>query len=152
MPQHHRLPVEAVRTVLGLVGTLGAAQVLLWGALRVADEAGLSQGFVGTTLVAVGTSLPEMVTVVQSARRNETDLIVGNLLGSNLFNALAVGALIGILGQIEIDDVTLTTVAAAAAIVVAVVATLAMRTNHTISKAEGAAMVVAYLCLVPFLA
>ena len=150
--EHHRLPVEAVRTVLGLVGTLGAAQVLLWGALRVADEAGLSQGFVGTTLVAVGTSLPELVTVVQSARRNETDLIVGNLLGSNLFNALAVGGLIGILGQIEIDDAALTTVAATAAIVVAVAAMLAMRTNHTISKAEGAALVVAYLALVPFLA
>ena len=55
--------VEVARTVVGLVGTVASAQVLLWGALRVADEAGLSEGFVGVSRVAVGTSLPELVTV-----------------------------------------------------------------------------------------
>jgi cation:H+ antiporter len=150
--ESHSLGREVVRTAVGLAGTIGAAQLLLWGALDLADRAGLSGGFVGATLVAVGTSLPELVTVVQSARRKETDLIVGNLLGSNLFNALAVGGVIGLIGGPTLDDTSLTTIAAGAAIVIAVVAALAMRTKHTVSRLEGAALVVAYLALVPLLA
>jgi cation:H+ antiporter len=71
---------ESVRTGLGLVGTLAGAQALVWGATRIATEAGLSEGFIGLTLVAVGTSLPELVTTIQAARRHEDELIVGNLL------------------------------------------------------------------------
>ncbi len=148
----HSLTREIVRTLIGLAGTIGAAQLLLWGALDLADRAGLSGGFVGATLVAVGTSLPELVTVIQSARRKETDLIVGNLLGSNLFNALVVGGVIGLIGGPALDDTSLTTLAAGAAVVIAVVAALAMRTRHTVSRVEGALLVVAYLALVPLLA
>jgi cation:H+ antiporter len=53
---------------------------------------------IGFTLVAVGTSLPELVTAVQAQRHGEPDLLVGNLLGSNLFNSLAVGTVIGLVG------------------------------------------------------
>ncbi len=148
----HSLTREIVRTLIGLAGTIGAAQLLLWGALDLADRAGLSGGFVGATLVAVGTSLPELVTVIQSARRQETDLIVGNLLGSNLFNAFVVGGVIGLIGGPAIDDTSLTTLAAGAAVVIAIVAALAMRTRHTVSRVEGAVLVVAYLALVPLLA
>lgn len=150
-PPSHRLPGEIVRTAVGLAGTIGSAQLLLWGALRLADEAGLSAGFVGTTLVAVGTSLPELVTVVQSARRGETDLIVGNLLGSNLFNALAVGGLIGLIGGPPVDDRGVTLIAPVAAIVVAVIATSAMRTRHRVTRLEGVGLIVAYLAIVPLL-
>lgn len=148
---HHRFGVELRRTLLGLVGTIGAAQLLLWGALRVADETGLSGGFVGVTLVAVGTSLPELVTVVQSARRRQTDLIVGNLLGSNLFNALAVGGLIGILGAPGVDDRSLTVVATGAAIAAAAVAGFVMATRRTVTRTEGAFLVVAYCATIPWL-
>jgi len=148
----HRFSVEVVRTLVGLAGTIGSAQLLLWGALDLADEFGLSGGFVGATLVAIGTSLPELVTVVQSARRRETDLIVGNLLGSNLFNALGVGAIIGIIGGPPLDDTSLTVIAASASVVIAVVAALAMWTGRTVSRLEGAVLVVAYVALIPFLA
>ena len=103
-------------------------------------------------MVAVGTSLPELVTVVQSARRRETDLIVGNLLGSNLFNALAVGGIVGIIGSPRIDNTSLTTVASGAAVLIAAAALLAMVTSHTINRKEGIALVAAYLILVPMLA
>jgi cation:H+ antiporter len=149
---HHSLRAEAVRTVLGLVGTVAGAQLLLWAAVDVADRAGLEEGFVGATLVAVGTSLPELVTVVQSARRRETDLIVGNLLGSNLFNALGVGGVIGLIGATGIDDAGLTRVAAGAAIVVSVAAWIAMRTRRVVDRSEGAVLIVLYAVLVPFLA
>jgi cation:H+ antiporter len=149
---NHELRVEVGRTVLGLVGTVAGANLLLWGALDLADRAGLAEGFVGATLVAIGTSLPELVTVVQSARRRESDLIVGNLLGSNLFNALGVGGVIGLIGITEVDDRALTTFATSAAAVVGGVALLAMMTGRTVRRWEGAALVVLYLALVPFLA
>lgn len=148
----HPVGREAVRTVVGLIGTVAAAQLLLWGALDIATRADLSEGFVGATLVAVGTSLPELVTVIQSARRRETDLIIGNLLGSNLFNALAVGGVVGLIDTPDIDVASLTTVAAGAAVVVAALAFLTMITNHTISRREGLGLVIGYMALIPFLA
>jgi cation:H+ antiporter len=151
-PGHHRIGVEAFRTVLGLLGTVGGAQLLLWGATDVAARAGLAEGFVGATLVAVGTSLPELVTVIQSARRRETDLIVGNLLGSCVFNALGVGAIIGFIGAGSIDAPSLTTLGVLAAAAAAVVAVVAMRTKQTVSRFEGGVLVAGYAAFVPFLA
>ena len=147
----HRLPVEVLRTAAGLVGTVAGAQLLLWAAIDIADRAGLGEGFVGATLVAIGTSLPELVTVIQSARRGETDLIVGNLLGSNLFNALGVGAIIGLFGSGRIDDPALTRFGVIAAIAVAAAAMAAMYTGRTVSRREGGALVVGYLAIIPFL-
>jgi cation:H+ antiporter len=148
----HRLGTEIVRTLLGLAGTLGGAQLLLWGAVDLADRAGLGKGFVGATLVAVGTSLPELVTVIQSARRGEGDLILGNLLGSNMFNALVVGGVVGIIGTGAFDAPRLTILASTAAVVIAISAWLMMQTGRRITRGEGAILVVAYLVLVPFLA
>lgn len=148
----HTIGHETIRTILGLLGTVGGAWMLVWGATSLAEEFGINEGFVGVTLVAVGTSLPELVTVVQSARRQQTDLILGNLLGSNLFNALAVGGLIGILGAPEIDDTSLTIVAAAAAIAAAALATIAMATQRTVTRREGAILIGVYAATVPFLA
>jgi cation:H+ antiporter len=147
----HRLSREVGRLVIGLAATLGAAQLLLWGAIDLADRAGLSGGFVGATLVALGTSLPELVTVVQSARRSETDLIVGNLLGSNLFNALVAGGVVGLIGAPAIDDRSLTTVAVLASIAVAGYAAVAMRSGFVVSRREGLILVVAYFALIPLL-
>lgn len=147
----HRLAYEVGRLVLGLVGTIASAQLLLWAALRLAVETGLSNGFVGLTLVAVGTSLPELVTVVQSARRSETDLIVGNLLGSNLFNALAVGGVIGVIGAPAVDDRSLTVVATGAAFGVAVIALITMITGHTVNRIEGIGLIMLYLVTIPLL-
>ena len=151
-PATHRIGVEASRTLLGLVGTVGGAQALLWGAVGLAERAGLSSGFVGVTIVAVGTSLPELVTVIQSARRGETDLIVGNLLGSNLFNALVVGGVVGLMRSATIDDPALTVVAPLAVVVVSLLALVAMRTRHTVTRLEGVILIGGYAVFVPFLA
>lgn len=88
--------VEVGRTVLGLAGTLAGAQLLVVNASSLAVELGVSAEVIGFTLVAVGTSLPELVTAVQAQRRRESDLLVGNLLGSNLFNSLAGGAVVAL--------------------------------------------------------
>jgi cation:H+ antiporter len=94
-PVRRRTWIEAVRAALGLLGVLAGAQLLVGGASAVAESLGVSQLVIGFTLVAFGTSLPELVTSVQAQRRGESDLVVGNLFGSNLFNSLVGGAVIG---------------------------------------------------------
>jgi len=96
--QPRSLGVEVALIVSGLVGISVSAWMVVVGASRLADAWGLSGGFVGFTLVALGTSAPELATSVQAARRGETELLVGNLLGSNVFNSLAVGGVIGLVG------------------------------------------------------
>jgi cation:H+ antiporter len=85
---------ESVRTLLGLLFTVAGAQMVVTGAGSIAAQFGIDEGFVGLTLVAVGTSLPELAASIQAVRRAESGLLIGNLLGSNLFNATAVGAVI----------------------------------------------------------
>ena len=149
---HHRFVPEVGRTVVGFVFTIASGRFLLWGALDLADRTGLSTGFIGATLVSIGTSLPELVTVIQSARRSETDLLVGNLLGSNLFNALAAGGIVGLIGtSIKIADTSLTTTAATAAVVVAAAATLSMRTGLRVTRIEGGLLALAYVAIVTLL-
>lgn len=92
-----------VLALLGLVGTLVGAQLLVSGAVGVAVRLGVSQAAIGLTVVAVGTSLPELVTAVTAARRSETDLVVGNVLGSNVFNSLPVAGVAGLLDTALMD-------------------------------------------------
>ncbi len=98
---------EAFRALVALSFVVGSSWFIVDGAARVADALDLSGGFVGFTLVALGTSAPELVTSVQAARQGETELLVGNLLGSNVFNSLAVGGIIGIVGPGPVLDTTL---------------------------------------------
>ncbi len=84
---------------LGTLGlTLVGADLLVRGASGLADDLGISSAFVGLVIVSVGTSLPELATALAAARRGQTDLVLGNVLGSNLFNTLAVAGLAGLAG------------------------------------------------------
>jgi cation:H+ antiporter len=84
--------------VLGLVVLIISSRILVWGAVALARVFHVSDMIIGLTIVAVGTSLPELASSVMAARRNEHDIALGNVLGSNLFNTLAV---VGIAGTIH---------------------------------------------------
>ncbi len=148
----HPLKVEATRTVIGLLGVVAGAYATVWGALEIADELGLAKGFVGLTLVALGTSLPELVTSVAAARKGEDDLIIGNLLGSNLFNSLGVAAAAGFAGPGPITDTNLTGLATVLMVGVAVGAFVFMITGHKVVRWEGLLLIVVYVVTVPLLA
>jgi cation:H+ antiporter len=75
---------------LGLVVLLAGANMLVWGAEEIARAVGVSDVIIGLTIVAVGTSLPELAVTVVSAMKNEHGLAIGNVIGSNMFNTLAV--------------------------------------------------------------
>ena len=131
------LGIETVRTAVSLALVAGSAYILVEGAERVAEALNLSGGFVGYTMVAVGTSAPELVTAVAAARQRQTDLLVGNLLGSNVFNSLAVGGVIGLVGSGPVGDVTLQTLGSAMMVGICVVSWVAMAIGRRVSRIDG---------------
>ena len=83
----------AVATIVGLGIVVGGAMLAVEGATTIAQELGVPQKVIGLTVVAVGTSLPELITSVTAAKKGETDIAVGNIVGSNIFNVLMVAGL-----------------------------------------------------------
>ncbi|SEN20171.1 calcium/sodium antiporter [Palleronia pelagia] len=88
--------------VVGLVGLPLGAQILIGSATEIAKMFGLSDAVIGLTLVAIGTSLPELATTVIAAIRRQADVALGNVIGSNLFNLLAIMGITAIVGPIPI--------------------------------------------------
>jgi cation:H+ antiporter len=136
---------------LGLVGVVLGAQALVFGAVGVADDLDLSGGFVGMTIVAIGTSLPELVTSARAAAQGHTELLVGNLLGSNMFNSLAVGATVAFVSPGPGGAENLAVVGVGAMVVVSLVALLFLSTKRVVSRTEAALLVAGYVILLPFL-
>lgn len=132
------------RVVAGLAATVAGAHVLVVGAQRMAEDLGLSGGFVGLTLVAVGTSLPELVTAVQSARRGETALLAGNVLGSNVFNSTAVGGAAALVGPGVITDGGLTVVGGVSMVLVAALAWLFLGLGGRLSRTDAVVLLGIY--------
>ena len=75
---------------VGLVVLVASSRMLVWGAVAIAEVLGISDLIVGLTIVALGTSLPELATSIVAARKNEHDIALGNIVGSNMFNLMAV--------------------------------------------------------------
>ena len=137
---------------LGLGGIILGAQALVWGAVEIADSLDVSGGFVGMSLVAVGTSIPELVTSVAAARAGEDDLVLGNVLGSNLFNCLAVGAVIGLAGAGPLDDTTLTTGGVALMLAITAIAAVVTAVGRRVSRLEAGGLLISYVVVMPLLA
>jgi len=76
--------------LIGLLILVISSKILVWGAVNIATALGISELVIGLTIVALGTSLPELAAAIASARKGEPDLAIGNVIGSNLFNSLAV--------------------------------------------------------------
>ena len=136
------------KSLLCIVG--GAAAIAFGGDLtvdaasRIAIDFGMSQNLVGLTIVSIGTSLPELVTSIVAARKNEVDMAVGNAIGSNIFNILMVLGIasaispLQLIGENVIDIIVL--------VVFSVVVWIFGATKKKISRTEGIAMICMYLC------
>lgn len=90
--------------VLGLSLLIASSRTIVWGAVELATLWGMSELLIGLTIVAIGTSLPELVASVAAARRGEHDMALGNVIGSNLFNTLGVVGLAAIIKPIQNID------------------------------------------------
>ncbi len=91
----------------GLIVLLASAQLLVWSATEIARYLGVSEMIIGLTIVAVGTSLPELAATVGSALKGHSDIAIGNVVGSNILNILAVLSVPGLVTHTSIDPVSL---------------------------------------------
>jgi cation:H+ antiporter len=89
-PAHPHIGASIGWALLGFVLLVVGARALVWGAVELAQAAGLSERVIGLTVVAIGTSLPELFTSVMAAWRNNAAIAIGNVIGSNIFNILGI--------------------------------------------------------------
>lgn len=94
--------------LMGLVLLVVSSRMLVWGAVNIAHNFGVSDLVIGLTVVAIGTSLPELAASVAAARKGEHDLVLGNIIGSNLFNTFAVVGLAGTIHPMQVPQAVLT--------------------------------------------
>lgn len=142
--RRRRWPVAALLVVAGLGLLVAGAQLLVVGATELSTRLGVSDLIVGLTVVAAGTSLPELATSVVAARRGERDIAVGNVVGSNLFNLLAVlgaAALAG--GGIDVPS-TMVSTDFPVLLLVTFAALPALASGLVVRSWEGALLLVAY--------
>lgn len=93
--------------VVGLLLLIASSRILVWGAVEIAQIFGVSDMIIGLTIVAVGTSLPELASSVIAVRKGEHDIALGNVIGSNLFNTLAVVGIAGSIHPFAVEPETL---------------------------------------------
>ncbi|MBQ9578275.1 MAG: calcium/sodium antiporter, partial [Ottowia sp.] len=91
----------------GLVLLVASSRLLVWGAVEIARAFGVGDVIIGLTIVAVGTSLPELASSVIAARKGEHDIALGNVIGSNLFNTLAVVGIAGAIAPLPVEPAVL---------------------------------------------
>ena len=99
---------SSVWILLGLILLVGSSKLLIWGATRVAHSLGVSELVIGLTIVALGTSLPELAASIASLKKGEPDLAIGNVIGSNLFNSLAVIGIPAVITSFSISELAVT--------------------------------------------
>ena len=145
---------EGWRLVLGLVAIVAGAQLAVDGFTGIAERIGLATGLVGLSLVAIGTSLPELATALAGIRRGQPLLTLGNLLGSNIFNSLAIGGVVALVRPGGLGSEGVPWVAAGAMVGMMLLATLFLATNRRkrrLERWEGAALLVAYAAALPLI-
>ena len=147
-------PGPWVWTFVGLVGTVGFAHLVVRAATGIADQMGWTGGFVGFALVALGTTQPELLTVLAAARRGESGLVFGNLLGSNLFNSLTVGSAVFLANGNKPHDEAARLPVGSLLVMVTVswMVIMLMRTGRRVSRGEAAILLGVYGVVLVWLA
>ena len=147
------LPKAIMWLVLGLVLLIVSSRMLVWGAVEIAHALGISDLIIGLTIVAVGTSLPELASSIIAAIKNEHDIALGNIIGSNLFNTLAVVGIAGSIAPMEVSFEVLTrdmTVMCALTVALLIFA-LGKKAKARINRFEGALLVLSYIAYTVYL-
>jgi len=133
---------------IGLCALLAGSQSIVWGAVGIARSFGVSDLLIGLTVLAVGTSLPELATAISSVLKNEPDIAVGNVIGSNMFNLLPVLALPGLIAPSEVPaealqrDFPVMLTLSVALLIMA----WGFRGPGRIARWEGGVLVFAFIC------
>jgi cation:H+ antiporter len=126
----------------GLLLLVGGARVLVDNAVDLARALGVAEAVIGLTIIATGTSLPELATSVVASIRGETDIAIGNIVGSNIFNVLCVAGAAGVIAPIAAEGIRATDLAWM--LCVSALLLPLMRTGFKLQRWEGAVLLVSY--------
>lgn len=142
------MPKSVIYLVIGIVGIMLGGDIAVDAASAIAMDWGMSEAMVGLTIIAIGTSLPELMTSVVAARKGESDIALGNVIGSNIFNIFFI---LGI--SAVITPVSVSAVVAFDALLLAVISVIAFcfaLTDRRFSKGEGAVLILFYVAYMAF--
>ena len=131
-----------ILVVMGVAALVGGSNLMLDGSIEVASHLGVSEKIIGLTIVAVGTSLPELVTSIVAAKKNEVDMAIGNVLGSNIFNILLILGATAVISPVSFVAENLTDVCFM--IFSSVLVWIFTWTGERLVRWEGAVMVICY--------
>ena len=141
--------------VFGMLVLVASSRLLVWGAVNIATALGISDLIIGLTIVAIGTSLPELAASIAAARKQEFDIAIGNVVGSNMFNLLGVMALPAIIApgavsnEAFIRDVPV--MLGLALLLWLFSSNFTLRNNGTISRVNGAVLIAVYVAYIAYL-
>jgi cation:H+ antiporter len=142
-----RVWVAVLLVVVGLAGLLGGAHLMVASAVEIAKAAGVSEWVIGLTVVAVGTSLPEVAATVAAAYRGESDIALGNIAGSNLFNILLILGTTAAIRPLGVPDAALSR-EFPAMVLFAVLLLVVVANGKVVRRWEGAVLLAAYAAFV----
>nr|WP_239583418.1 calcium/sodium antiporter [Metabacillus iocasae] len=134
---------NTILTLVGLAGIILGGEFVVSNATQIALSFGMSETLVGLTIVAVGTSLPELITSITAAIKKESEIALGNIVGSNIFNILFVLGSASVISPLAVDGKIFTD--ALLMIILTGVLLVFSRTHYKIGKFEGMTLVIAYV-------
>lgn len=137
--------------LLGVAGLFLGGKWVVDGAVSMGQALGLSESFIGLTVVAVGTSLPELVTSVMAARRRNIDIAVGNVVGSNIFNLLWILGLSALIRPLPFDVVSNSDIVMMIFASMLLILAMPIGIKNTIDRWNGAIFILIYVAYVAFL-
>jgi cation:H+ antiporter len=147
-------PKQIVLIVLGIAGVVGGAQIVVENAVKIMTILGVDEKFIGLTIVAFGTSLPELATSVVAALRGEMDISIGNLVGSNVFNIMSVLGAASLVRPIPIPGGFFESglwIDYLVMLFTSFLPWLMMRKNFTVQRRDGAILLACYLGYLTYL-
>jgi cation:H+ antiporter len=142
-----RLTVALMSSAVGIVALRFGSRLLIDGATGIARDAGISEAVIGVTLVAVGTSLPELAAVLVAAFRRHADVALGNVLGSNVFNVFGMLGLTALIQPVVISPAFLV-LDMWVMLGVSCLLLVFMRTGHRVNRAESGVLLTGYAAYV----
>ncbi|HHM05630.1 MAG TPA: calcium/sodium antiporter [Gammaproteobacteria bacterium] len=153
IPEHVPTGRALVWLLAGIVLLLLSSQVLVWGAVEVAEYFGVSDLVIGLTVIAIGTSLPELSASIASALKGEHDIAIGNVIGSNMFNLLGVLAMPGVIrpGPFPMDVLTRDFPIMIGLTLVLFLSAYGMTDRARISRVKGGFLLGAFMAYLGFL-
>lgn len=135
---------EYVYIILGLIGLAGGSELFVRGAVEIARFLGVSEFFIGLSLVALGTSLPELATSIIAAAKRESEIVIGNIIGSCIFNVLMVIGVVGLLKPIQQPSVSFV-LDVAVMLGLTVLLYPMLQSGRKLSRFEGIILIAIYL-------